>query len=117
MRAEVCIICHIQCDSLEKQNLMKLRDFLFRKELDTRNIKEYRHFTWGNGSLHCPYGLYCSKIESYRSELGNLTRELDILLSAYIEQTDRKDYVQILTYMQGYFPAAYRYFEREVKRR
>ena len=115
---EMCMLCHFNPHSSEMNNLERMKQILTRKHLDTRRIKRYRHFTWGVGSERCRFGVTCHKVTQYRSNFNSITRDMDALLSAYIEQTDKeelkKEKFEILRLMQGHFPGAYRDFEREV---
>ncbi len=104
--------CHFSEHPLELVNLEKLENILSAK-VDEKDVKKSEHCNWGV-SPKCRYGMTCAKTRNLRSKMDRITDRLDILLSAYIEQTDCRDYKEILRHLQGYFPAVYRQFERNV---
>ena len=87
---EMCMLCHFNEHSSEMRNLEALKAMLQRKRLDTRKIKQYRHFYWGAASERCRFGVSCHKTQQYHSRFNSLTSDLNGLLSAYLEQTDEE---------------------------
>ena len=110
------IVCRYEATKVDVMN--KLKRHLEDKDLaDFRNRnRNIKHFNWGTVDK-CRFGVTCYKVTKANSEFCRLERELDILLSAYIEKTCHEHKESIFNFLRGNFPAAYRQFEIELRRK
>jgi hypothetical protein len=95
--------------------MSKIESILERKKLNTHIIKQHQHYNWGSrDTCKMGMGMNCDKIRQHNLQLLNYADKLNDLLSAFLEQNpDKQTYFEILQHMRGYFPSAYRTFERD----
>lgn len=119
MNNGMCMMCKVSISNDQSiLNLKKIIEFLKRKDLDINIVKKIDQFRF-ESSTRCRIGVSgCDKIKSIKREIQRLSKEADLLLSAYIEQSnDFDDVHNIYMYMRGYFPAAYRQLEIQIRQR
>ena len=111
------MICQYSC-TFRPTNTDQMKNLKYYLEqiLDSRNANHIMRFNWGS-SDRCKFGVTCDKVIRAKSDFNSLSRDLDELLSIYLEQEDFTNYGEILMKMRGYFPAVYRQFEIEVHKR
>lgn len=96
--------------------MRRLKNHLESKDLVDFINRNVKHFNWGTVD-NCSFGVTCSKVTEANSEFCRLERELDVLLSAYIEKPYHEHKESIFNFLRGNFPAAYRQFEIELRRK
>ena len=119
MNNGMCMMCKVNINNDQSiLMLKKIIEFLRRKDLNIDIIKHIENFKF-ELSTRCRIGVSgCDNIKAIKRELLRLSKDADLLLSAYIEQSDDfNDVHNIYMYMRGYFPAAYRQLEIQIRQR
>ena len=107
-----CMTCHYNEFPLELNQLERIKR-LIEPKVDVNLVVRPHQYYWLS-SNKCNYGTSCHKTNNYSHKFNRITDELNLLFTAYIEQTDCDGYKEILYYLMGYFPYVYTEFEREV---
>lgn len=116
-RNAMCMTCHYQKQDNKIRALIRINELLYRLRLDTHNVQRPIYFNWGTPTK-CNIGISCDKTRENERYFNQYSRENTRLLTAFIEQKpDDRIYHEILRYMQGNFPTAYRQLEQEYNTR
>lgn len=112
----MCITCHYDAKSDRVRTMIRLDEMLSRLNLDIKGIKNHLRFNWGSADK-CKVGMMCNKTNENQRYYDRYTHELNLKLSAAIEQLkDEKVYHEVLNILRGKFPSVYTYFEREYRK-
>lgn len=111
---EVCLFCHRKNDiSLVNSRIIRVINAVEQCGISSADLysKGYANdYMWGIAAK-CPYGMNCTKQDMGTAKMN--AERAGMLLNAYIDRTDCKEYRNILRLLQGEFPAVYRGFERK----
>lgn len=116
MTNAACISCTYPRQSRKVQKLKSLYNILDR--LNLNRPKNLIHFNWGLVES-CKLGIpTCAKINLNKKDFNYYSTELNKLLSAYIEKSDKDEriYHDILSELRGDFSAVYTRFEVECRK-
>ena len=104
--ASPCVICHDHGDQSKKNKLMRMEQLV--RDLPEDDTIRYP-LMWGIHS-HCRYGIHCSRLSSFDTECGNITRRIERkVITAALK--DEAIYHQILELCRGDFATVYRNLE------
>ena len=75
------------------------------------------HFNWGVIE-HCKYGISkCDKINSNQREFNLQVEQLNVKLSAFVENPEKQRYHELLQFLRGNFPGVYKQVEQECQKK
>ena len=113
----MCLTCSKKNDTTTENQLMllirKLKDDISKNIQSPKQVVDRSGTYVWNNTLRCKYGMsYC--MYANRGHIQMLEHEAELLMDRYISETNCKNYKEIASYMQGFFPQIYSEFVRRV---
>ena len=109
-------ICHYNSDKVERLKRLKQvleRETNYRENQNRLKQIRVKQFNFGSNDK-CKYGLSCNKVSLANNAFNRLKREVEELMTLYIELKNYERYYSILELLRGHFPTAYNQFQTEI---